>query len=108
VFAFLKYAFLLSIVLGVLAIIFGLVGHSRGKKGLATNGRNALIGAMLGIIGVIAGITWTFVLVNSIKNDTDFGRYFSCVSEANGDQAAARQCADRYLHPTDLTTGSGS
>ncbi|GAA2455924.1 DUF4190 domain-containing protein [Streptomyces macrosporus] len=44
---------LLGVVPGVLALVFGVVGHRRAKRGEATNGWMALTGAITGFIGLV-------------------------------------------------------
>ena len=47
-----SWAYIFGIVMNVLAIIFGGVGISRAKKGVATNRGTALAGLVLGIVGL--------------------------------------------------------
>ncbi|MDQ8701355.1 DUF4190 domain-containing protein [Streptomyces sp. LHD-70] len=60
-----------GIVLGVLALIFGLVGHSKARKGLATNKGVALSGAILGGIALIVSIVWLVVVVMAVQSVSD-------------------------------------
>jgi len=43
-----------GVICGVLAIVFGFVGHSRAKRGVATNGGAAIAGAVMGIVAILA------------------------------------------------------
>ncbi len=45
-----------GIVLGLLALIFGLLGRGRAKRGEATNGGLSVTGIVLGIIGLLIAI----------------------------------------------------
>lgn len=60
--------------LGVLALIFGLVGRGRVKKGQATNKGVAITGTVLGVIAILVSITgliltlWVF---NEAKNEIE-------------------------------------
>ena len=45
-----------GIVLGLLALIFGLLGRGRAKRGEATNGDLSVTGIVLGIIGLLIAI----------------------------------------------------
>ncbi|MGK5501475.1 DUF4190 domain-containing protein, partial [Streptomyces sp. URMC 125] len=42
-----------GVVLGVPAVVFGLVGHRRAARGEAGNGRMALTGAVTGLVGLV-------------------------------------------------------
>ncbi|WP_228989902.1 DUF4190 domain-containing protein [Streptomyces sp. DH8] len=47
----------LNIVLGILALIFGIIGLGRAKRGEATNRGMALAGVILGSVGIVVGAT---------------------------------------------------
>jgi len=61
----------LPLIAGILAIIFGAIGRSKAKQGLATNGGVATAGFWLGIVGValsvIGGIILVFVVALGIN-----------------------------------------
>lgn len=85
--------FIIGGILTVLAIIFGVIGRGKAKRGEATNGGMALAGLILGIVGtVIAAVLLIFALANRDKIE----RYNDCVTEARGDRAAIEVCADRF------------
>ncbi|MGK4579508.1 DUF4190 domain-containing protein [Kitasatospora sp. HPMI-4] len=66
------FLFWISGVLGLLALILGLVGHSRARKGLATNKGMALAGTILGGIAMamaLAGLIITVVLVQKVQEE---------------------------------------
>ncbi|MGW1728514.1 hypothetical protein ACWCQK_37220 [Streptomyces sp. NPDC002306] len=52
----------IAIVLGVLAVIFGVIGRKRGNRGEASNGGQALAGAICGGVGIALGIGMIFLL----------------------------------------------
>ncbi|NBE56821.1 DUF4352 domain-containing protein [Streptomyces sp. YC537] len=60
-----------GILLGVLALIFGLIGHSKARKGLATNKGVALTGAILGGVAVIVSAVWLVVVVLALQGVSD-------------------------------------
>ncbi|MBI0383930.1 hypothetical protein JBE27_48665, partial [Streptomyces albiflaviniger] len=60
----------LGIVLGVLAIIFGVLGRSRAAGGEATNGGSALAGVILGVIAVVASVVMIFVYIAAEDDDS--------------------------------------
>ncbi|MFE0675174.1 DUF4190 domain-containing protein [Streptomyces sp. NPDC058867] len=53
----------LAIVLGVLALIFGLVGRAKVRRGEATNAGQALAGAICGVAGLVLGLCMIAFLV---------------------------------------------
>lgn len=61
----------MGIVLGVLALIFGLVGLSKARKGMATNKGVALAGTILGGIAVVVSVVWLVVVVMAVKSVSD-------------------------------------
>jgi uncharacterized membrane protein len=46
----------LAIVLGILAVIFGLLGRGKARRGEATNGGHALAGIICGAVGIALGL----------------------------------------------------
>ncbi|MEU3371800.1 hypothetical protein ABZ734_15195 [Streptomyces sp. NPDC006660] len=52
-----------GIVLGVLALIFGLLGKGRAARGEANNRGQAIAGVVLGIVGIVAGIVILILMV---------------------------------------------
>ncbi|WP_329597227.1 DUF4190 domain-containing protein [Streptomyces pseudovenezuelae] len=57
---------ILSLVLGVLAIVFGIKGRKRAERGEATNRGQAQAGFIMGIIGTILGVVVIVLLVIGI------------------------------------------
>ena len=53
--------------LGILAVVFGCLGLKSSKKGLA------IAGIILGAVGIIASIAFTFVVVDMIADPTKYG-----------------------------------
>ncbi|MGW7300174.1 DUF4190 domain-containing protein [Streptomyces sp. NPDC054829] len=52
-----------SILLGVLALIFGVIGQGKARRGVATNAGQALAGTICGAVGVVLGFaTLAFVI----------------------------------------------
>lgn len=47
-----------TLVPGILAIIFGIIGRKRAQVGEATNGGMALAGLILGIVAVATAVMW--------------------------------------------------
>ncbi|MFJ4204446.1 DUF4190 domain-containing protein [Streptomyces sviceus] len=69
---------ILSLVLGVLAIVFGIKGRKRAERGEATNRGQAQAGFIMGIIGTILGAAVVVLLVIGItaavnsEDDSDY------------------------------------
>ncbi|MFJ4685769.1 DUF4190 domain-containing protein [Streptomyces sp. NPDC088789] len=65
-----------SVVLGILAIIFGIKGRKRAEQGLATNHGQAQAGLITGIIGLIIGIAVVVLIIFGIASAiSDFNEY---------------------------------
>jgi len=64
------FLFFLAFILGVLALVFGLVGRGTAKRREGAGSKQAIAGAILGGVAVILGIVGVVILVNVI-NDTD-------------------------------------
>ncbi|MFI6769922.1 DUF4190 domain-containing protein [Streptomyces sp. NPDC050355] len=57
--------------LGLLALIFGLVGMSRVKKGQATNKGVAITGTILGALGIVLAVVGVIVTVLAVNKAVD-------------------------------------
>ncbi|MBZ4014602.1 DUF4190 domain-containing protein [Streptomyces purpurogeneiscleroticus] len=57
--------------LGLLALIFGLVGRGRAKRGQATNKGVALAGALLGIASLILSVVGAVITFTAVKDTVD-------------------------------------
>jgi hypothetical protein len=58
----------LGIILGMLALIFGLIGRGRARRGEATNGGMALAGIILGVIGTLISAVFLGFVIWAIAN----------------------------------------
>ncbi|MEU1479305.1 DUF4190 domain-containing protein [Streptomyces sp. NPDC005760] len=70
---------ILSLVLGVLAIVFGIKGRKRAERGEATNHGQARAGFIMGIIGTILGIAVIVLLaigITAALNSDDEPDYY--------------------------------
>ncbi|MGW2019113.1 DUF4190 domain-containing protein [Streptomyces sp. NPDC001927] len=68
------FTFWLGAILGIMALIFGIIGHGKARRGEATNKGMALSGIILGAVAIVASIAWLLVVVvavNDVKNDID-------------------------------------
>jgi hypothetical protein len=83
-----------GVVLGVVAVIIGILGRGRAKRGQATNGGVAIAGVVLGVLAVIVSLVFIpiWMGVFSEVGGTD---YLDCVASAGSDPKAVQGCADR-------------
>lgn len=79
--------------LGILALIFGLVGRGRVKRREADNGGSALAGVILGAIGLVLGIA--VIVIGFIVVAEDQRQYEECLDQGIPQQV----CEDRYEPP---------
>lgn len=84
-----------GILLGLLALIFGIVGLRRVGKGVATNKGVAIAGIVTGLIGLIAAVALA-VAGASLFFSTGGGDLVQCIQQAGGDQAQVLQCQQQY------------
>jgi hypothetical protein len=86
----------LGFVLGVLALVFGIIGRKRANRREATNGGMALAGAILGglaVAGTVAIIAAGAAFFE--HNKTAFQKYRDCVNSAQTQQQR-QDCADTF------------
>ncbi|WP_329123576.1 DUF4190 domain-containing protein [Streptomyces sp. NBC_01465] len=61
----------IGIILGILALIFGILGRKRANRGEANNGGMALAGIILGSIGIVIGAVVLGFIIWAIATDAD-------------------------------------
>lgn len=93
--ALLFWTVLGGVVLGLLALIFGVVGFRRGKRGEATNGTLAAVGAVIGAFALV-GSTVVLVFVLSVLSSGDYAELEDCVRKATT-QAEQEQCQQDFV-----------
>jgi hypothetical protein len=84
-----------GVVFGILAVIFGLLGRARTKRGEATNGGVSLAGVVLGIIGLLVAIGLV-ALGASLLNTPAGQNYTQCLQQSGGDRAKMQQCLSEF------------
>ncbi len=88
--------FYLGLVLGPLAIIFGVLGRKRARRQEADNGGMALAGIITGVIGLILAAAVTIAVI-AVYNNGHFRSYRDCVNQATSQQERA-DCARQFSH----------
>ncbi|MFT4299995.1 MAG: DUF4190 domain-containing protein [Aeromicrobium sp.] len=63
--------FLVAGILGVLAIVFGIIGISRAKRGIATNKIMSWFGLLLGVIAVILMFVGIAIIDDAFNGESD-------------------------------------
>jgi Domain of unknown function (DUF4190) len=88
-----------GVVLGIVAIVLGVIGRGRVKRGEANNGGVALAGIILGVLGFVVSVAAIIIFtVFGIKmfNEVGGSDYMDCISQAGNDQQAVQDCADEF------------
>ncbi|WP_327233000.1 DUF4190 domain-containing protein [Streptomyces sp. NBC_01317] len=83
-----------GILLGLAAIVTGILGARRARGGRAPRRTMAIVGAVLGALGLIVSAVIVTVGV-SLLNSDEFKDFNDCVQHANS-QSEKDQCADDY------------
>jgi len=84
-----------GVLLGVLAIIFGVIAARRARRGLALGRGRAIAGVITGVIGVLLAVLLIAVGV-SVFNSPAGKNLRNCLKDANGNQQKVQQCNDQY------------
>jgi MFS family permease len=84
----------LGIVLGVLAIVFAVIGMRRAKRGEASNRGIAISGLVTGIVGLVIGV---IIIAFLASHSQDFGNFRDCVRHAQTD-TQRNHCVDQFRH----------
>ena len=81
------------------AIVLGIMGRGRVRRGEADNGAVATSGIVLGALGVVLRLVMIGVAVMMGRWFMDWGGrdYFDCMQRAGSDQAAQMQCEDEFV-----------
>ncbi|MER7738207.1 DUF4190 domain-containing protein [Streptomyces sp. NPDC096538] len=88
-----------GIALGVLALIFGVLGFRRSRRGVATNGTMSVIGAVLGGLTLVVSSVLLAMGVAVINSD-EFKDYQDCIEHANS-QSDRQDCARDFDREVD-------
>ncbi|WP_217168941.1 DUF4190 domain-containing protein [Streptomyces sp. AC512_CC834] len=83
-----------GVVLGLLALIFGIIGARRARGGRAPHRAMSVVAAVLGALGVIASVV-IIAIGASILNSDEFKDFDDCVQHADS-QSERDACADDF------------
>lgn len=98
-----------GLIVGVVAIVLGFLGHGRAKRGEATNGGVAITGIVLGGIAVVLSLVFIAIWVTlGVRWFEDLGgrEYLTCLEEAGNDQAAQERCRVQFEERVDDEFGT--
>lgn len=84
-----------GIVLGLLALIFGIIAARRAGRGEAPGRGRAIAGIVTGVLGLLLSIALIAIGV-SIFNSGSGKTFQQCLQQAGNDQAARQQCAQQF------------
>jgi hypothetical protein len=80
---------------GLIAIVLGIIGLGRVKRGEANNRGMAIAGIITGALGVLLTIL-VVAGVAALFNSGEFSNLTECVNDAGGDQAAVEECTREF------------
>lgn len=86
-----------AVVLGLAAIVLGILGRGRVRRGLATNRGSATLGIVTGLLSLLllAGLAAAGVALFT-SNKSDVTSYSDCVQQAGGNQQKLQDCTTRF------------
>jgi hypothetical protein len=84
-----------GILLGIVAIILGVLGRGRVKRGEADNGGMAIAGIVMGAISLLVSLALIAAGV-AIFNSVGGQSFIQCVEDAGQDQAALDACEREF------------
>jgi hypothetical protein len=85
------------VILGVIAVVVGFLGHGRVKRGTADNGGVAIAGIVLGGLAIVVGLAF-IAIWTALWKDVGGGDYIDCMQKAGTDQAQQQQCSEQFQH----------
>lgn len=88
----------LGILFGLLAVIFGIIGQRRARRGEATNAGVAVAGLVTGAIGLVVSVVLIALgLSFFFSHKTQINNYAQCLQAAHTTQAR-NHCATQFNH----------
>lgn len=96
-----------GIVGGILAVVFGLAGRGRARRGEADNGPIAAAAIGLGALAVVVGIGAVPIWAGFL-GDAGLGDYVTCMESASTDRTAQQQCENEFRDRIEGLSGLGT
>jgi len=84
-----------GLILGLAAVILGVLARGRVKRGEANNGGIALTGIVLGTLAALISLAFIAMYVG-IFNNYGGRELVSCVQDAGGDNTRVQECMDEF------------
>jgi hypothetical protein len=84
-----------GIVLGIIAVVLGIIAARRASRGEAPGRGRAIAGIVTGALGLVIAVALVAVGA-SILNSSSGKSYQQCLQQAGNDQAAQQQCATEF------------
>jgi hypothetical protein len=95
--AFLNFG---SIVVGLIAVVIGIVARGRVKRGIANNGGVAIAGIVLGALAIIVSVAF-IALYMFVWKEVGGSDYMSCMQQAGSDPTQQQQCEQQFQQHVD-------
>jgi hypothetical protein len=83
-----------GVILGGVAIVLGIVGYGRVRRGEANNGGVAIAGIVLGGMAIVVGPIFVAIWT-ALWHDIGGGDYIDCLQRAGSNPALRQRCAER-------------
>jgi uncharacterized membrane protein len=84
-----------GVLLGLLAIIFGVIGLRRANRGLALGRGRAIAGIILGVLGIL--VAGALIAAGVSLLNSDKGKNLKdCLKNAGTDQSQVQKCQDEF------------
>jgi acyl-CoA synthetase (AMP-forming)/AMP-acid ligase II len=83
--------------LGVVAVIIGVMGHGRAKRGIANNGGVAIAGIVLGALAIVVGLAF-IAIWTTVWKDVGGGDYIDCMQKAGSGKFEQQRCGEQFRH----------
>lgn len=81
--------------LGIVAVVLGVLGRGRAKRGEASNGGMAVAGIVTGGLGVLLTVL-VVVGVAALFSTGEFSNLTDCLQDAGSDQEAIDDCSRQF------------
>ena len=84
-----------GVLLGLIAIVLGVIASGRARRGVAAGRGMAITGIVLGIVGLLIAIALIAIGL-SFFNSPEAKNLRQCLQDANGDKAKIQQCQNEF------------